>query len=64
MGKQACTFRQTDLTRAVRGAVAGGIKVSRVEIDKTTGNIILVAENGDRQRIDGSPEENDFGEPS
>jgi len=38
-GRQA--FKQGDVTKAVRGAVKAGVSVSRVEIDKKTGNIIL-----------------------
>jgi hypothetical protein len=35
-------FRQTDLTRALRGARAAGVEVAQVEIDKD-GRIIVVA---------------------
>jgi hypothetical protein len=35
-------FKQQDVTRAVRGAVAAGIEVQRVEIDPRDGKIILV----------------------
>jgi hypothetical protein len=37
-----CTFRQRDLTRALRATVAAGIEVQRTEI-YTDGKIILVA---------------------
>jgi hypothetical protein len=40
MGRFASTFRQTDLTRAVRAVEAAGMKVTRVEIDPD-GRIIL-----------------------
>jgi hypothetical protein len=50
MARHASTFRQNDLTRAVKGAVAAGVKIAQVEIDKD-GKIILIAENGDRQPI-------------
>lgn len=36
-------FRQSDLVRAVRGAMAGGLSIARVEIE-TSGKIVLVAE--------------------
>jgi hypothetical protein len=36
-----CTFRQRDLTRALRATVAAGIELRRIEID-TGGKIILV----------------------
>jgi hypothetical protein len=35
-------FRQTDLTRAVKGALAGGIQIARVEIEKD-GRIVVVS---------------------
>jgi len=37
----ACTFKQQDVTRALRATVAAGIEVQRVEIDKE-GRIVLV----------------------
>lgn len=42
MARGPCTFRQGDVTRAVKGAVAAGLQVQRVEIDKT-GKIAIVA---------------------
>jgi hypothetical protein len=36
-----CTFRQLDVTRALRATVAAGIEVQRIEIDKD-GKIIVV----------------------
>jgi hypothetical protein len=48
MPRAPSAFRQNDVTRAVKGAVAGGVRIVRVEIDKA-GKIVLVAENGDRQ---------------
>ena len=41
MSRGRCTFRQQDVTRAVRAAVAAGIEVQRIEIDKD-GKIIVV----------------------
>ena len=41
MSRGAYNFKQGDLTRALRGAAKAGVNVSRVEIDKKTGNIIL-----------------------
>jgi hypothetical protein len=41
MPRGPCTFRQTDLKRAVKGARAGGIEIVRVEITKD-GKIIIV----------------------
>ncbi len=43
MSRGAQSFKQGDVTKAVKGAVNAGLKVQRVEIDKKTGNIILFA---------------------
>jgi hypothetical protein len=45
MARGPCTFKQRDVTRALRAAVAAGVQVSRFEIDKD-GRIIVVTENG------------------
>lgn len=50
MPRSASKFKQGDLTRAVKGAVAAGVKIAQVEID-ASGKIILIAENGNRQPI-------------
>jgi hypothetical protein len=42
MARGPSTFKQQDLTRALRAAIAAGIMVQRVEIDKS-GKIVLVA---------------------
>ncbi len=41
MARGPCTFRQHDVTRALRATVAAGIEVQRIEIDKD-GKIIVV----------------------
>jgi len=41
MARAPCTFRQTDLTRAVKAVVAAGVEITRIEIDKT-GKIVIV----------------------
>lgn len=38
-------FNQRDVTKAVRGAVAGGMEIGRVEIDPRTGRIIVLPAN-------------------
>jgi hypothetical protein len=35
------TFKQADLTRALRGTVAAGVGIARIEIDVHTGNIVI-----------------------
>ena len=42
MGRGACTFRQSDVTRAVKAVVAAGVEVARVEVDKA-GKIVVIA---------------------
>ena len=41
MSRRACTFKQQDVTRALRATVAAGIEVQRIEIDRD-GKIVLV----------------------
>ena len=41
MGQRTSRFRQVDLTRALKGAVAAGIEVKRISID-AKGTIVLV----------------------
>ncbi len=42
MARGPCTFRQQNVTRALRATRAAGIEVQRVEIDKD-GKIVVVA---------------------
>lgn len=41
MARGRCTFKQQDVTRALRGVAAAGVAVLRVEIDRH-GKIIVV----------------------
>jgi len=41
MPRGCCTFRQTDITRAIKGVRAAGVEVQQVEI-AADGRIILV----------------------
>jgi hypothetical protein len=41
--RRACTFKQQDVTRALKATLAAGVKVSRIEIEKT-GKIVLIAD--------------------
>jgi hypothetical protein len=45
MGRSANTFRQRDLARAIRGAQAAGLSVTRVIVDPATGKITVEAGN-------------------
>ena len=44
MSRRPCTFKQRDLTKAVRAIVAAGVQVDRVEID-AAGKIVVVTAN-------------------
>ena len=42
MSRGPCTFKQNDVTRAVKAVVAAGVEVARVEVDKD-GRIVVIA---------------------
>jgi hypothetical protein len=43
MARAPSTFRQSDVTRAIKAAVAAGVHIARVEIDQT-GKIVVVTQ--------------------
>ena len=47
MGHGPVTFKETDLTRALRAARKAGADVERVEVGRD-GRIVLVLKNGDK----------------
>ena len=47
MTVRACTFRQRDMTRAIRAARAAGVEIARIEIDPN-GRIVIIAGNGEQ----------------
>ena len=46
MSRGPLPFRQTDVARAIKGAVAGGLTVQRIEVDKAGKIIVVVGEGG------------------
>jgi len=48
MARAPSTFRQQDVTRAVKAVAAAGVQIARVEIDKTGKIVIITAELTDR----------------
>jgi hypothetical protein len=46
MSRRQLTFRQNDVARAIKGAVAGGLTVQRVEVDKAGKIVVVVGEPG------------------
>jgi hypothetical protein len=51
MSRKPSKFSQSDVTRALKGAVGAGIAVSRVEIDKE-GTIVIIAKLDDSTNSD------------
>jgi hypothetical protein len=49
MARGKMTFRQRDLTRAVRGATAAGLSVARVEVDAHGKITVIVGKPKDQQ---------------
>jgi hypothetical protein len=42
MARSSLTFKQTDVTRAVKAVAAAGIEIARVEVDRD-GRIVVIA---------------------
>jgi hypothetical protein len=61
MGRGRCSFKQQDLTRALKAAAAAGTQWERVEIDKE-GRITMIARREDDVRMDEQP--NEWDEPN
>jgi hypothetical protein len=49
MPRGRTTFRQRDVTKALRGAKAAGVEIKRVEIDPGSGKIVVTAAGGETE---------------
>jgi len=48
MARAPSTFRQQDVTRAVKAVTAAGVHIARIEIDKAGKIVIITAEATDQ----------------
>jgi hypothetical protein len=53
MPRRPCTFRQQDVTRALRAIAAAGAEVRRVEIDKEGKIIVVTGKPSPSCKLDG-----------
>jgi hypothetical protein len=60
MSRGSQTFRQTEVTRAVKACVAAGLGVARVEIDTKVGKITVVAGKSTEPGAERAPEQNEW----
>lgn len=49
MARGPCTFRQHDITAAVKAVTAAAVPVARVEIDKNGRIVVVIGKPGDEQ---------------
>ncbi len=49
MARGRCTFRQQDATRAARAAIAAGLEVQRIEIDRDGKIVVVTGRPQDRE---------------
>ena len=57
MSRAPCTFRQRDLTAAVKAVVAAGCEVARVEVDKDGKIVVVTGKTGQGAAIGASLQE-------
>jgi hypothetical protein len=60
MSRGSLTFRQTDVTRALKAVEAAGLGVERLEIDIKDGKIIVVAAKSTETAAEGAPVSNEW----
>jgi hypothetical protein len=61
MSRGQQTFKQRDVTKAIKATVKAGIAVERVEIGKH-GNIVIVTAKAENATIGQKPEKNEWDE--
>ena len=51
MPRSPCSFRETDVRRAVKAARASGIDIVRLEIEPVTGKITIMTSSSGAEKI-------------
>jgi hypothetical protein len=59
MARAPSTFRQQDVTRAVKAVIAAGVTIARVEIDKA-GKIVIVSSSNAPEAAEQGREVNEW----
>ena len=59
MSRGPTTFRQRDVTAAIKAAKAAGLEIVRIEVDKT-GRIVVVTRKEPVATADGVPQANEW----
>ncbi len=61
MGKAACTFKEADVTRAVKAARKAGLEIAGVKVSRD-GDIVILAGGKLREASKAEPETNEWDE--
>jgi hypothetical protein len=61
MSRGPCTFKQQDVTRALRAAVAAGVAVERIEITKDGKIVVVTGKATEPPKDDANPWLTDLG---
>ena len=61
MARRDLSFRQSDVTRAIRAVVAAGLSVARVMVDKTGAIVVIAGEPGKPETADRNEWDDDQG---
>ena len=60
MTRAPSTFRQQDVTKAVKAVAAAGVHIARVEIDKAGKIVIITTDATENQSGESATEENEW----